>query len=102
MSGGLFTRGVARERDFLPERRPLRGAVELLRYPYGIATSGRRPDIGASLEILGVTALATVVLPVPPIRMTLRRASTKRHVRSSLTTCGGELGAVRPRRSRRQ
>src|SRR5688500_6691572 len=72
MSGGLFTRGVAREigrdidaaeteaiqrrhgqlfRDFLPERRPLPGAVELLRYlraagvPYGIATSGRRPEI---------------------------------------------------------
>src|ERR687891_471981 len=79
MSGGLFTRGVAREigrdidaaeieaiqrrhgqlfREFLPERRPLPGAVDLLRYLraagllYGIATSGRRPDIDASLDAL--------------------------------------------------
>jgi HAD superfamily hydrolase (TIGR01509 family) len=88
MSGGLFTRGVAREigrdidtaeteaiqrrhgqlfRDFLPERRPLPGAVELLRYlraagvPYGIATSGRRPEIDASLDALGVTKDTVVV-----------------------------------------
>src|ERR1700716_667770 len=81
MSGGLFTRGVARElgrditadeteiiqrrhgelfRNFLPERRPLPGAVELLRdlrrrqIAYGIATSGRRPAIDRSLEVLGV------------------------------------------------
>ena len=77
MSGGLFTRAVARElgrdltaeeaetlqrrhgelfRAFLPERRPLPGAVELLRFlrgagvRHGIATSGRRPDIDASLD----------------------------------------------------
>jgi HAD superfamily hydrolase (TIGR01509 family) len=81
MSGGLFTRALARElgrplddadvetiqrrhgelfRDLLPERRPLPGAVELLRHlvelgvPFGIGTSGRRPEIDASLEALGV------------------------------------------------
>lgn len=81
MSGGLFTRAVAREvgrplddaeieriqrrhgelfRGLLPQRRPLPGAVDLLRHlreggvPYGIATSGRRPEIDASLEALGV------------------------------------------------
>jgi HAD superfamily hydrolase (TIGR01549 family) len=81
MSGGLFTRAVARElgrplndaeveqiqrrhgelyRELLPERRPLPGAVELLArlreggVPFGIATSGRRPEIDASLAVLGV------------------------------------------------
>jgi HAD superfamily hydrolase (TIGR01509 family) len=88
MSGGLFTRGVAREvgrpltaeeaekiqarhgelvRELLPERRPLPGAVELLEelraagVPHGIATSGRRPEIDASLEALGVGADLVVV-----------------------------------------
>src|SRR6059058_5163999 len=77
MSGGLFTRAVAREvgrplqpdeaeqlqrrhgeifRELMPGRRPLPGAVDLLRtlreigIPHGIATSGRRPEIDASLE----------------------------------------------------
>ena len=81
MSGGLFTRAIAREighplgpdqvnalqnrhselfRTLLPKPRPLPGAVDLLRrlrelgVPYGIATSGRRPDINPSLEMLGV------------------------------------------------
>jgi HAD superfamily hydrolase (TIGR01549 family) len=81
MSGGLFARAVARElgreltdgeaslletrhgevfRRILPNRRPLPGAVELLALlsdsgvPYGVATSGRRPDIDASLAALGV------------------------------------------------
>jgi len=81
MSGGLFARAAARElghaidtsaaealqrrhgelfREFLPERRPLPGAVELLKdlrarkVAYGIATSGRRPEIDRSLEVLGV------------------------------------------------
>jgi HAD superfamily hydrolase (TIGR01549 family) len=81
MSGGLFTRAVARElgrplsepeveqiqrrhgelyRELLPERHPLPGAVPLLAHlaaakvPFGIATSGRRPEIDASLEALGV------------------------------------------------
>lgn len=81
MSGGLFARAAARElgraiseaeaealqrrhgelfRQFLPERRPLPGSVELLRslreqgIAYGIATSGRRPEIDASLEALRV------------------------------------------------
>ena len=88
MSGGLFTRAVAREtgrpmgdaeaeaiqqrhgalfRELLPERRPLPGAVELLAFlraegvPHGIATSGRRPEIDASLEALGVPANMVVV-----------------------------------------
>ena len=88
MSGGLFTRAVARElgrpltadeveaiqarhgelfRELLPERRPLPGAVELLAelreagVPHGIATSGRRPEIDASLEALGVGAETVVV-----------------------------------------
>ena len=81
MSGGLFTRAVAREvgrdltpaeieaiqvrhgaifRELLPERRPLPGARALLAelrdrgIVHGIATSGRRPEIDGSLEALGV------------------------------------------------
>ncbi len=88
MSGGLFTRALARElgrplsdeeinaiqdrhgelyRELLPERRPLPGAVDLLRHlaemgvPYGIATSGRRPEIDASLDALGIGADVVVV-----------------------------------------
>jgi HAD superfamily hydrolase (TIGR01549 family) len=88
MSGGLFARAVAREvgraldeeevgavqtrhgvlfRELQPERRPLPGAVDLLRYlseaaiPWGIATSGRRPEIDASLDVLGVSPDAVVV-----------------------------------------
>jgi HAD superfamily hydrolase (TIGR01509 family) len=79
MSHGLFTKAVGREigrpispgqgealakhhgelfRSLMPRRRPLPGAVSLLRrlrearVPFGIATSGRRPDIDASLEAL--------------------------------------------------
>jgi HAD superfamily hydrolase (TIGR01509 family) len=88
MSGGLFTRAVAREvgrpldfdeaeaiqqrhgrlfRELLPERRPLPGAVDLLaelrkaEIAHGIATSGRRPEIDASLEALGVGQETVVV-----------------------------------------
>ena len=88
MSGGLFTRAAARElgrdiapeeaevlqrrhgelfREFLPEPRPLPGALDLLRYlratgvVHGIATSGRRPEIDASLEALGVGPDTVVV-----------------------------------------
>jgi len=88
MSGGLFARAVAREvgrplsddetealqrrhgelyRELLPERRPLPGAIELLRQlreagvVHGIATSGRRPEIDASLAALGVGAETVVV-----------------------------------------
>ena len=88
MSGGLFTRAVARElgreitqeeaeaiqqrhgelfTESMPDRRPLPGAIELLRYlrqnkiPHGIATSGRRPEIDASLQALGVTNDTIVV-----------------------------------------
>ena len=88
MSGGLFARAVAREagrplgadeaeavqrrhgelyRELLPERRPLPGAVELLAelrlrgVVHGIATSGRRPEIDASLEALHVDPSTTIV-----------------------------------------
>jgi HAD superfamily hydrolase (TIGR01549 family) len=88
MSGGLFTRAVAREigrplsdeeaeglqrrhgeifREMLPERSPLPGAVDLLRYlretsvTHGIATSGRHPEIDASLDSLRVPADTVVV-----------------------------------------
>lgn len=88
MSGGLFTRAVARElgrplspeeaemiqarhgvlfRQTLPTRRPLPEAVELLAelralgIPHGIATSGRRPEIDASLDVLGVGKETVVV-----------------------------------------
>jgi HAD superfamily hydrolase (TIGR01509 family) len=90
MSGGLFTRAVGRElghelsdeeaarlqdvhdrlyRELLPadERRPLPGAVELLTelrergIVHGIATSGRRPGIDASLESLGIPSSTVVV-----------------------------------------
>jgi HAD superfamily hydrolase (TIGR01509 family) len=88
MSGGLFSRAVAREvgrelsedevlavqrrhgelyRELLPDRRPLPGAIELLAWlrergvPHGIATSGRRPEIDRSLEVLGVPPDAVVI-----------------------------------------
>lgn len=88
MSGGLFTRAVARElgrpltpeeaetiqrrhgelfRELLPGRRPLPGAVELLAelralgVAHGIATSGRRPEIDASLDVLGVGPETVVI-----------------------------------------
>ena len=88
MSGGLFTRAVARElghplsaeqaefiqsrhgenfRKLLPQRRPLPGAAELLRrlremgVPHGIATSGRHPEIDASLEALQMPSDAVVI-----------------------------------------
>src|ERR1700730_4774958 len=88
MSGGLFTRAVARElgrslteeeaqrvqrrhaelfRTFLPERQPLPGAVELLKFLkssgiiYGIATSGSRPEIDDSLRAVGVPADTVVI-----------------------------------------
>ena len=88
MSGGLFARAVAREigreltddetarlqkrhgeifREILPGRRPLPGAIELLEQlraggvVYGIATSGRRPEIDLSLEVLGVPPETVVV-----------------------------------------
>jgi HAD superfamily hydrolase (TIGR01509 family) len=88
MSGGLFTRAVAREigkplsddeatriqgrhgvlfRELLPERRPLPGAIELLRHlresgiKHGIATSGRHPEIDGSLAALEVSPGTVVV-----------------------------------------
>ena len=88
MSGGLFTRAVGRElgreinprqaeelqrrhgelfAELLPDRRPLPGAVELLRFlrsagiPHGIATSGQRPEIDASLDVLGVGPETVVI-----------------------------------------
>jgi len=88
LSGGLFTRAVARElgreisqseaefvqrrhgelfREFLPQRRPLPGAVELLQHlrekgvAHGIATSGRRPEIDASLAVLELAPNTIIV-----------------------------------------
>lgn len=88
MSGGLFTRGVAREigreltvqeaealqrrhgelfRQLLPERRPLPGAVELIEFLrlnkmlFGIATSGRRPEIDGSLAVLNIGEETVVI-----------------------------------------
>jgi HAD superfamily hydrolase (TIGR01509 family) len=88
MSGGLFARAAGREvgrdlsaeesdelqrrhgelfRELLPERRPLPGAVRLLQelrergVIYGIATSGRRPEIDRSLDALAVPAETVVV-----------------------------------------
>jgi HAD superfamily hydrolase (TIGR01509 family) len=88
MSGGLFTRAVAREtgqalsaeqahvlqqrhgeiyQQLLPRPRPLPGAVALLHklrdrgVPFGIATSGRRPEINRSLEILEVPDSVVVI-----------------------------------------
>ncbi len=88
MSGGLFTRAVSRElgrdlsaeeaerlqrrhgeifRALAKDRRTLPGAVELLRslaeweVPYAIATSGRRPEIDASLQALSVAASVPIV-----------------------------------------
>jgi HAD superfamily hydrolase (TIGR01509 family) len=88
MSGGLFTRAVGREvgrelaedearalqdrhgeifRELLPDRRALPGAAEMLAdlrdrgVVHGIATSGRRPEIDASLVALGVGDETVVV-----------------------------------------
>jgi len=88
MSGGLFARALAKEigrdvsheeaislqnrhgelfREFLPERRPLPGAIKLLEHLrsngiiHGIATSGRRPEIDESLNVLGIGPDTVVV-----------------------------------------
>jgi HAD superfamily hydrolase (TIGR01509 family) len=88
MSGGLFTRAAGRElgreispqeakalqarhgelfSQLLPGRRPLPGAVELLRFLhsneilFGIATSGSRPEINASLDVLEIGADVLVI-----------------------------------------
>jgi HAD superfamily hydrolase (TIGR01509 family) len=93
MSGGLFTRAVARELgrelagaevevlrerhgelfgQMLPDPRPLPGALDLLQalqnegIPFGIATSGQRPDINRSLEILGIGPEVVVECPQVP------------------------------------
>jgi len=111
MSGGLFTRAVAREvgrelepfevesiqdrhgelfRELLPERRPLPGAVRLLAelrelgVPYAIGTSGRRPEIDASLDALGVGADIVVVE-----RGDVRRAKPEPDL---FLTCAERLG----------
>ena len=88
MSGGLFTRAIAREigralsadeqvrlqrrhgelyLGLLPVPRPLPGARDLLRalheggVPFGIATSGLHPEIDASLDLLGVSGDVVVI-----------------------------------------
>ncbi len=114
MSGGLHIRAAAREvgrpiadeeaeaiqrrhgelyRELLPERRPLPGAVELLTelrangIVHGIATSGRRPEIDASLAALGVPE-ATVVVA----RGDVSRAKPEPDL---FLTCAERLGADR-------
>ena len=53
--------------ELMPERRPLPGAVELLKFlraaevRFGIATSGQRPEINSSLEALGIGAETVVI-----------------------------------------
>jgi HAD superfamily hydrolase (TIGR01509 family) len=88
MSGGLFTRAVAREigralepdqaqalqrrhgeifRTLLPTPQALPGAVDLLRrlhsegVPFGIATSGRRPEINPALSTLHIPGDTVVI-----------------------------------------
>jgi HAD superfamily hydrolase (TIGR01509 family) len=88
MSGGLLVKAAGHEigrdlaeaeverlqqrhgevyRDLLPDRRPLPGAVELLRHlreagiAHGIATSGKRQDVTPSLAALDVPADLVVV-----------------------------------------
>jgi HAD superfamily hydrolase (TIGR01509 family) len=111
MSGGLFARAAAREigrplsheeteslqrrhgelyRELLPERRPLPGAVELLAelratgVPHGIATSGRRPEIDASIEALQVPAETVVIA-----RGDVERAKPEPDL---FLACAGRLG----------
>jgi HAD superfamily hydrolase (TIGR01509 family) len=112
MSGGLHIRAAAREvgrpiadeeaaaiqrrhgelyRELLPERRPLPGAAELLAelrsnaIVHGIATSGRRPEIDASLEALGIPADTVVVA-----RGDVSRAKPEPDL---FLTCAERLGA---------
>ena len=88
MSGGLFTRAAGRELNralspeeaehlqqrhgeffaqMMPKRWPLPGARELIEFLranhilYGVATSGARPEINASLDAIGIGADAVVV-----------------------------------------
>jgi HAD superfamily hydrolase (TIGR01549 family) len=88
MSGGLLVKAAVREighelpqaqvealqqrhgtvyKEVLPERRALPGAVELLKYlhdhriVYGIATSGKREDVGPSLKVLQIPEDVVVV-----------------------------------------
>src|SRR5262249_46906548 len=88
MSGGLMTQAAAHEvgrdlsdeeaermqarhgavyRELMPARRPLPGAIDLLRHlheqrvKYGIATSGRKDDAKRSLDALALSDDAIVV-----------------------------------------
>ncbi len=88
MSGGLFKRAVMRElgrtvslarlaaldrrhvelfHKFLPQPKPLPGAVELLKFlrknrvVHGVATSNQRPHMNSSLKALGIPPETVVV-----------------------------------------
>ena len=122
MSGGLFARAVARElgrkltteeteslqkrhgeifMELSPKRRPLPGAVELLKFlkengvTYGIATSGRRPEIDKSLDALGVGDDVVVV-----DRGIVVRAKPAPDLFSRLSAASGCLAARLLRRRR--
>src|SRR2546421_240999 len=60
MSGGLFTRAVSRE-GALPGAVQLLERLRELNVPHAIATSGRHPEIDASLEALSVPASTIVI-----------------------------------------
>jgi HAD superfamily hydrolase (TIGR01509 family) len=95
MSGGMSARALAREigrtlgpdeqlgiqrrhgeifQGLLPGRRPLPGALDLIGWlrdndvPFGIATSGRRPEIDLSLAVLGLPAELVVVSRADVVR----------------------------------
>jgi HAD superfamily hydrolase (TIGR01509 family) len=88
MSGGLLTQAAGHEigrpisdgeaeqlqkrcgvvyKELMPERRPLPGAIDLLRYlrkekiKHGVATSGRKQDAKASLDVLDLPADMVIV-----------------------------------------
>ena len=134
MSGGLFARAVARELgralspeeeqalqrrhgelflQLLPDRRPLPGAADLLRLlreagiAFGIATSGRRPQIDASLAALGLGAQTVVVArgevprakPEPDLFLACQQ---RLGVRSERLLRGGRCGLGSPGRAARR
>jgi phosphoglycolate phosphatase-like HAD superfamily hydrolase len=129
MSGGLFTRAIAREigheldpqqvrdlqarhgdlyRSLLPRPRPFPGAVELLRrlrelgVAFGIATSGRRPEIDASLDALEIPSDTVVIERGDVARAKPRRDAERRPAERGLRRRGTDPRRRLPRLPRRQ